>query len=130
MERQEVLELVPGWTMKVDRGPDWLFITLHEPQDGNVGGTVLADQLWSLLRQHFTNRLVLELDELTILRSDFISQLIRVQHNIDRDGGLLRLCGLSENNQKALRTVRVCDRFAQYRNREDAVMGIRSLQPR
>jgi len=118
-----MLDVACGWTMDVDRGPDWLFVRLHGPTDGIAEGTELAEMLWSQLRQHFTNRLVLELDDLPMLRSQLIGQLVLIYKRIHADGGMMRICGLSASNQDAQRACQLADRFPSYLNREDAVMG-------
>ena len=129
-ERRYVLDIAHGWTMDVDRGPDWLFVRLHGPKDTLPEDTNLAETLWNLLRQHFTNRLVLELDDVPMLRSHFIGQLVLLQKRIHMDGGLMRLCGLSSNHQEALTACRLRDRFPNYCDREAAVMGHRPGLPR
>ena len=125
-----MLELAPGWTMEVERGPDWLFVRVHAPPDSAAEKTNLAEQLWSLLAQHFTYRVILELDDLPILRSFLIGQLVRLHKRIHTRGGLLRLCGLSDDNQRVLRASRLEPPFPHYRSRADAVMGHRPHQPR
>lgn len=77
------------------------------------------------MRQHFTNRIVLELDEIHCMRSSLIGQIVLLQKRVDNDGGLLRICGLSENNQQVLRLSQLGSRFSSYPNHADAVMGRR-----
>ena len=55
-------ELAAGWMIETQRGPDWLFVQLQASEEQRAEGNELADSLWSLLEQHFTYRLVLELD--------------------------------------------------------------------
>ena len=43
----------------VDRGPDWLFVRLH---DDSQPSDNLADRLWQLMEKHFVYRLVLEME--------------------------------------------------------------------
>src|SRR5258708_10100205 len=69
-------ELVQGWVAEVERGPDWLFIRLSPPPEGLVDGADLADTLWSLVERHFTYRLLLECDELGLLDSTLVAQLL------------------------------------------------------
>ena len=125
-----MLELAHGWQLDVDRGPDWLFVRLHYVTGADGIPADLADLLWTLLRQHFTNRMVLELDDLPILRSELIGQLALLHKRIHADGGLMRICGLSESHRTALRSCRLSDRFPSYQNREDAVMGHQPVLPR
>src|SRR6266567_841751 len=44
--RAMLLELVPEWTMDIDRGPDWLFVRLSPPRHGDTGEIPLAEMIW------------------------------------------------------------------------------------
>ncbi len=123
-------ELVPGWLVEMDRGPNCLFIRLRTPQDQSVDASHLADKIWSLLEQHSTNRLFLELDEVPVLGSPMIGQLLNLRKRIQDRAGLMRICGLSDDNQQILDRTRLGGRFAHYRSREEAVMGFRPSQPK
>ena len=57
-----MLTVASGCTLDVERGPDWLLVRIRN-LDRAEPETPLAEQLWALLEQHFTYRLVLELDE-------------------------------------------------------------------
>ena len=124
-----MLELVPGWTMEMERGPDWLIVRLHRPTDVVTEEIDLAATLWSLLRQHFTCRLVLELDEVPNLDDALIDQILQLRDHIEEHHGLLRLCGLSDAHQKALQS-RLAGRLPHYRDRTEAVLGCSLLKPR
>jgi anti-anti-sigma factor len=130
MERVAMLEVLPGWPIEVDRGPNWLFIRLHAAGGAGEDADGLAESLWDLLQRQFARRLVLELDELSCLRSAFIGELVRLRKRIYSSGGMMRICGLSDSNQEVLRICRLDDCFPHYRNREDAVMGHCPAQPR
>jgi len=125
-----MLELDQGWQLEMERGPDWLFVRLDAASHAAHPPADLAESIWRLLRQHFTNRLVLEMDDLPILCSELIGQMVILHKRIYMDGGLMRVCGLSEGHRLALRSCRISDRFPSYRNREDAVMGHRPALPR
>ncbi len=124
-------ELIGGWATHVERGPEWLYVRLRLEGDESswIAGD-LAEYLWKLMQQQFTCRLVLELDGLACLRSEFIGELVRLHKRVHAEGGLLRLAGLSNENQSVLQLSRLADRFPQYRDRHDAVMGRRPTQPR
>lgn len=124
-----MVEIAPGWVANVDRGPDWLFVKLHNSDPLSDEGLCLAENLWEILRQHFVGRMVLELDEVD-LRSHLLSQLLALHRKIDCNGGVLRLCGVSDENQQVLRASRLEGRFPQFRSREEAVYGHRPAQPR
>jgi anti-anti-sigma factor len=125
-----LLDVAPEWSVDIDRGPDWLFIRLRPPRRGDTGEVPLAEVIWQRMEQAFSHRVVLELDEVVFLRSWLVGELVRLHKRIASQGGMLRLCGLSEANQDVLRTCRLDDRFPAYRNRTDAVMGHRPTKPR
>ena len=125
-----LLELAPEWTMDIDRGPDWLFIRLAPPRNGDTGEIKLAEMIWQKLEQCFCYRLVLELNEVEFLRSWMIGELVRLHKRVTTQGGMLRLCGVNSDAQAVLSICRLSDRFPAYRNRTDAVMGYRPPQPR
>jgi anti-anti-sigma factor len=122
-----VLETLSGWELDVDRGPGWLFVKIRCPKQDQWEPPALADRLWGLLQEHLVERLVLQLDEIEILSSRFIGQLILLYKRISSRGGVLRLSGLSPENREVLRLCRLDERFACYRSREEAVLG--SSQP-
>ena len=125
-----VLDVVPGWTMDLDRGPDWMFVRLRPPRHGDTHEVDLAETIWEMMDQSFTHRLVLEMEEIWLLRSWMIGELVKLHKRVAANGGLLRLCGLSDDNHEVLQMCRLDARFPQYRTRSDAVMGHRPNQPR
>jgi len=116
-----MLDLAPGWELSVERGPDWLFVRVANPNGDAEEAPPLAERLSSLLQQHLTDRLVLELDRIDILRSYLIGQLVLLHQHLSQRGGVLRLAGLSPRNRKVLETCQLAGRFPDYRNRMDAV---------
>lgn len=124
-----LLELAPEWALDIDRGPDWLFIRPRPPQ-GEAGDIALAEMVWQKLEQSFCYRVVLELDEIQFLRSWMVGELVRLHKRIASQGGMLRLCGLSDANQVVLRICRLQDTLPVYASRTDAVMGHRPVRPR
>ena len=125
-----LLDLAPGWTMDLDRGPDWLFVRLRQPKHPTTLEVELAEPVWDALEQAFSYRLVLELEELQLMRSWTIGELVKLHKRITAHGGTMRLSGLSDANQSVLRMCRLDGCFPQYRDRHDAVMGHRPGQPR
>ncbi len=111
-----------GWEFEVDRGPDWLFVRPRR-MSGELGSANFAEQVWSLLEQHFTHRLVLELGELDHLNSELIGQLVWLHKRVHTHDGLLRICQLSDQNDEVLHVSRLGGYFPRYGSREDAVMG-------
>ncbi len=123
-------DLVQGWSADVDRGPNWLFLRLHGPHGGPAETDVLADEVCHLLRQHMAERLVLEMNDVPLLPSTLIGQLVKLQKRLQTQGGLMRLSGMSDDNQSVLRSTRLDSRFPQYQDREAAVMGRQPCRPR
>ncbi|MBX9792182.1 MAG: hypothetical protein K2Y37_24940 [Pirellulales bacterium] len=116
-------QLAAGWDCDVDRGPECLFVRLHADSQSAAAEPALAQRLWAVLDEHMTYRCVLELDQLDLLRSYLIGQLLLLGRRIHSRGGMLRLCGLSQQNREALAAVRLEDQLPTYRNRYDAVVG-------
>ena len=127
-----MLDLAPGWTVELDRGPNWLFAKLHgEECTEPVDLVDLADKLSGLLDQEFANRLVVEMDDVPVMRSHMIGELVRLRRAIQDRGGVVRVCGLSEDNWDVLRRTHLDNWLPLYRNRAEAVMGCgRPKQPR
>jgi anti-anti-sigma factor len=130
-----MLAIAPGWEVEVQRGPDWLLVKVladpqgqqsHEPEAGE-----LASGIWDLMQRHFAHRLVLEMDQVGLLNSHLIGQLICLYKQIRENDGVMRICGLSPHNLRVLRTCRLDDRFLPYNDRQEAVLGRRrSVCPR
>lgn len=126
-----MLAIAPGWELDVDRGPDWLLVKIKSLDADATENPPLSANIWSLLERHFTYRLVLELDQVKVLNSYLIGQLVRLYKLIRQHDGVMRLCGLSPYNLRVLRTCRLEDRFRPYHDREEAVMGrCRPRRPR
>src|SRR3990172_13439935 len=118
-----MLAVAPGCELDVERGPDWLLVRVRNLDLLESEAPALAEHLWSLLQQHFTYRLVLELDGVQMLNSYLIGQLIQLYRRIEEHDGVLRLCGLSPYNRQVLHACRLDDRLLPYGDREEAVMG-------
>ncbi len=115
--------LAVGCELDVQRGPDWLLVRIVSVGQDGSSPPPLADELWSLMEQHFTYRIVLELDGLKVLNSHLIGQLVSLYRRISEHDGVMRLCGLSAYNRQVLHTCRLDDRFLPYQDRQEAVMG-------
>jgi anti-anti-sigma factor len=118
-----MIATAPGCELDVERGPDWLLVTVRSLSDDPSDTDALIDQLWSLMERHFTYRLVLELDQLDVLGSYLIGQLVQLRKRVGDHDGVLRLCGLSADNRRVLRMCRLDDLFLPYQSRREAVMG-------
>jgi anti-anti-sigma factor len=125
-----MLAVAPGWELEVERGPGWLLVKIRN-QDRTSTEPPLAEGVWDLLERHFTYRVVLELDQLSVLNSHLIGQLVQLYRRVRQHDGVMRICGLSPYNLEVLRTCRLEDRFLPYRDRAEAVMaGSRPRNPR
>jgi hypothetical protein len=59
-----------------------------------------------------------------------VGELVRLHLRVTKQGGMLRLCGVSGANEEVLKVCRLHDRLPIYANRTNAVMGHRPTQPR
>jgi anti-anti-sigma factor len=116
------MEVESDWVVDVDRGPDWLFLRLHPGKDD--AGDV-AERLWSLADRHFIYRLVVEMEDVDMLPSQLMGQLVMLHKRVLQRDGALRLCGLSERCIEALHFCRLDQALPCYATREDAVLGRR-----
>ena len=112
----------------VERGPGWLFIKLDNIASDPFESDRLDERIWSLLEKHLIYRVVLEMDDVEVLGSQLVSQLLRLCRKIHRHGGVIRLSGLSRHNQKVLQACSLSDRFPACRDRVEAVMGCKSYK--
>ena len=115
--------IAQDWELDVARGPDWLLVKVGTTSDKMWDLPPLADRLRWLLRQHFTYRLVLELDQVRLLSSDLITQLLLLRKWIHAHQGVIRLCGLSPHNAEVLHRCRLNGLLPAYRDRLEAVLG-------
>jgi len=114
---------VRGWDFEVDRGPDWLFVRPRISGNTESDPSLFAEQVWSLMEQHFATRVVLEMGEIGWLNSPLIGQLVGLQKRISTQDGVLRLCELSPGNEEALHTCRLKNHLRTFHDREEAVLG-------
>jgi len=125
-----MIEMETGWTLDVERGPDWLFIKLGCDAEAAHDASGLAERIWSLYEQHFAHRLVLECDRVKLLHSDLLAELIAVHRRVTRHGGVVRVCGLSSLNQQVLHSAHLDNYLHSYATRAEAVLTGRPTQPR
>jgi anti-anti-sigma factor len=126
-----MVSIARGWELDVERGPDWLIVRPRPLPVDAEETPALAEQIWAMLEQNMTHRLVLELDQLNYLGSYLIGQLVWLHKRIHTHGGLMRVCGLSQQNREVLHICRLDERFPDYHDRNDAIMGaFRPTAPR
>jgi anti-anti-sigma factor len=125
-----MLAIASGCDFEVERGPDWLLVRMRN-LDRDESEIPLADRLWSIMQQHFAHRLVLELNEVDVLGSYLIGQLLQLYRRIEQHDGVLRLCGLSAKNRQVLHACRLDQRLLPYEDQQGAVLGCpHFLRPR
>ncbi len=115
--------IASGYELHVERGPDWLLVRVACSDPVELDAVSLAEEIWSLLEQHFTYRLVLELDQVSVLTSHMIEQLMQLHHRLEHRGGVMRVCGLSPYNCEVLHACRVDEELLPYQDRQEAVTG-------
>lgn len=127
-----MIEIAPGWTLNVERGPDWLFVRVGSPPQPGFDMPPLAETLWAALQDHLVYRVVIELYDLPLLDSYLIGQLVLLHKRIHTHDGVLRICGLSAHNQQVLSDCQLGGRLPHFSNREEALLGrlYRPWQPR
>ena len=118
----------PAWVpVRGGSGSGLVIGEAGEVQKGSSGSSQLAECLWQLLEQNFTHRLVLDLNEIAAVDSSLMGELTRLYKRIREHDGVLRLCGLSPRNRRALQASSLEDRLPAFGSREEAVMGGRDL---
>ncbi len=119
-----MIQTASGWQLDVvDRGPDWLFVRVRPNGGSYHDAPDVADRVWSILNRHFIYRLVLEMDEVDMLPSHLIGQLVMLQKRVMQHEGTLRLCGLKADCAQALRSCRLAMVLPNHVSRADAVLG-------
>jgi MFS superfamily sulfate permease-like transporter len=109
-----------GWDVAVERGPDWLFLRLAH--DGaKAGREPLADRLLGMIRVNHAHRVVLELDRVRSIDDTLIDALAAVGSRVRDDGGLVRVCGLSDGDLRRLRSSDRASDLPHFESRSAAV---------
>ncbi len=124
-----MIALAAGWEITVERGPSCLVIRL---KPGNELETPddLAETIWQILEQHFVFRVILELDEVRLVDSRLLGQLLKLVRRIQNRGGLLRLCGLSPFNRQVVALNGLDKILPAYGDRHQAIMLSDCRKPR
>ena len=124
------MQLAQGWSVAVERGPDWLFVTLQCDNPSQAEPTHLAENLWELGQCHLVNRIVLDLHELPQLSSALLGELALLGQRMHNAKGVLRLCGVPASGEESIRAAALDRLFPCYSDRAAAVRGERPRQPR
>lgn len=124
------MQVAQGWSVGIERGPDWLFVNLHREDEEAGEPTALAESLWDLLQCHLGHRMVIELNDIPLVSSGLLGQLVQLSKQINDQRGVLRLCGVSANGEQGIRAARLERLLPCYEDRAAAVKGSRPGQPR
>ena len=119
-----------NWEFGVVRGPGWLIVKPIPHGQDPTQSYELAEAVWGLLQQHFVQRLVIEMDQVSFMSSYLIGQLVLLQKRIHQQGGVLRVCGMSPDCQQAMQLSQLHKLLPNYVDREQAILGARPTQPR
>lgn len=106
--------------IRVERGPDWLFVALDEPA---VSRSDLADGVCRLVRASMAHRVVLELDRVAAIDERLAAAIGLIGERVREDGGLVRICGLSGDNLSRLQAVSAAATVPHFGSRAEAVGG-------
>ena len=118
-----MIDISDGWGLDVEVGSQWLFVTVRCKKGHTWDTPPLADSLWELVDTLSAHKLIVELAEVEIFHSLLIGQMIMLHKRIASQGGVMRLAGLSGQNQLALEVANLGSRFPWYQNRDEAVKG-------
>lgn len=116
-------DIASGWRFEIDEGPEWLFLRLCRVADDYVPEPPVATRGWALVEERQKRRIVFELSDGVMLTSYLAGQLILLHKRAEMVDGVFRICGFSSHANETLKIIRVADRFPNYANREDAVLG-------
>jgi MFS superfamily sulfate permease-like transporter len=116
---------VPQWDVAVERGPDWLFVRIESPVTGGEEGPDghLAERIWATIREHHAHRVVLELDRVQAIDDEIVGAIADIGDRVRDDGGLIRVCGLSQPNLSKLRSSGPAAKVPHFDSRTAAVVG-------
>lgn len=118
-----------GWDFEVRRGEGWLVIECIPP-DRRANQTPFAREVCELVDRCLADRVVLELARLEGLSAFSINELLAVQRFVDGNGGLLRLCGLTDTDRELLNRLGLSTILPAFHGLEEAVMGCFAPKPR
>ena len=110
------------WELEVECVSNWLSVRVKTPRGSVWEMPSLADELCPLLEKHRTYRLLLELNEIDLLSSALIGQLLTLDKWIRAHDGEMRLCGLSPRNREVLRRCRLDSYLQTYYDRWEAIV--------
>lgn len=115
------------WPMRIERGPDWLFVRLESPAEAPPAAEAqLAEGIWEALRENHAHRVLLELDEAGPIDDCLIEAIAQLGRRVRAEGGMIRLCGLSQPDLRTLRARGATPDIAHFGSRAEAVGASRA----
>lgn len=132
----------PQWSFVLERGPSCLYvrpIPNVDPDDSekySSGGQEpplpdadgFADQIWQMMNQHLTTRLVLEMDHIPTIDIALRHELLELRDRIENRAGLLKLCNLTLEAKTALSSLGEQKTIARFESRADALLAGRHVR--
>lgn len=106
--------------IRVERGPDWLFVGLGQ---GAARRDDLAEGVCRLVQASMAHRVVLELDEVESMDERLAEAIAAIGTRVRGEGGLVRICGLSDANLSRLQSVSAAALVPHFGSRVEAVGG-------
>lgn len=110
----------------VERGPSYLLVKFKSAAARVSNESPLAMVLWSVLEQHFTYQLVLDMEGTACLDEVAVGQLMMLAQWIVAHRGTIRLCGLSAYDRDVLEQFGVEINLPVYADVGSAIFGGRS----
>jgi hypothetical protein len=83
----------------------------------------MAESLSMMMEQELKGRLLLEMDEVCAMPQDLVEELRLLRDELERHGGVMRLCGMMVEHEAVLNGRDTVRRFTPFRDREEAVLG-------
>lgn len=124
-----MIALTAGWEIETERGPGCLIIRL-KPGDESQAPDDLADTIVRLMEEHFCYRVIIELDEVRLVDSRLLGQLVKLVRLVQNRDGLVRLCGLSPFNRQLVALSGLEKVLPAYGDRRHAIMACDCRKPR
>lgn len=118
-----MLQTVPRYQLDVDRGPNWLLVGVRRATIGRTDPEPFSSRVQSLLEQHLTNRLVVDLHRAGTVTQTLAKELAEIRDWLMVRGGVMRICGPSPHQKEILERHGFGDRFVAYQDLEEAVLG-------
>lgn len=115
------IEIDYGWRATLEPHDPWLCVRLHPAQDEPAPGDGLIERLWRAIDDRHQRDVVLQKEDVGFLLSSLMGELVRLHKRLATQAGWLRLSGLLQACDEALRTCRLHEVLPIYADRGAAV---------